>query len=101
MNIDLLKNKAGDFGLVSTGQFDAAISAVIFDHDSFTLSLEFNEEHDSMTLNVAVDAMYHNDLTDKTHLYIIGTDKTHIHEAYSVPLMHVNDIQDNNIGEWK
>ena len=101
MNIDLLQNKDGDFGLVSTGQFESPITGIIFDHEALSLSLEFGEAHDSMLLNVAVDETYTNALSQKTQLYIIGTDKKHIHEAYSAPLMHINDMQNNDVGEWK
>jgi hypothetical protein len=101
MNIDFLKNKDGDFGLVSTGQFPSIITGIIFDHKDMTLSLEFDETVESLTLNIAVDAAYLLDLTQKSQLFIIGTDKTHVHEAYSAPLLHINDIQDNDVGEWR
>ena len=100
MNIDFLMNKEGDFGLVTTGRFEAPVSGVIFDHENLTISLEFGATMDSMTLNVPVDAMYKDKLSLKNHVFMVGTDKKHIHEAYTVPLLHVNDFKNNDTGEW-
>lgn len=101
MEIDLLINKEKDLGLVSTGKLPDKISGIIFDHQTRTLSLEFGATMDSLDLNVEVDDEFIPFLTDANYLFYIGTDKTHIHEAYRVPLAHVNDLSDDMIGEWR
>ena len=101
MDIDLLMNKNNDFGLVATGKFDSVISGAIFDHDTHTLSLEFGETMDTMDLNVPIAEDFFNLLGNKNHIFLIGTDKRHIHEAYRIPLMHVNNHKNNgDVGEW-
>jgi hypothetical protein len=100
MNIDLLVNKDGDFGLVATGRFDNKISGVIFDHKDYLLSLEFSETMETMALNVPVDPSYVSQLATKQRLHMIGTDKKLIHEAYSVPLYHVNDSKTTSESDW-
>lgn len=100
MNIDLLVNKDGDFGLVSTGRFESKVSGVIFDHDNYLLSLEFAETMESMTLNIPVDPSYVETMAEKQHMHIVGTDTHLIHEAYSVPLYHVNDKSSTPEGDW-
>lgn len=100
MDIDLLINKNKDVGLVATGKFDSPVSGAIFDHQTHTLSLEFGETMDTLDLNVPVADDFVVILGNKNHLFLIGTDKRHIHEAYRVPLMHVNDYRGDDIGEW-
>ena len=101
MDIDLLINKTNDVGLVTTGKFDSTVTAAIFDHEALQISLEFGETMDSMYLNIPVSEDFVSYLTQKSHLFMIGTDKVHIHEAYKIPLMHVNDFKNSNVGEWK
>lgn len=102
MDIDLLISKTNDVGLVTTGKFEARVSGAIFDHETHSLSLEFAETLDSMTLNVPVADDFVPYLVQKSHIFLVGTDKRHIHEAYRIPLMHVNDYTANEeIGEWK
>lgn len=101
MNIDLLMNKDGDFGLVATGRFAAKVSGVIFDHKELQLSLEFADMMESMILNVPVDPDYTDRLSRKSKMHVVGTDKKLIHEAYSVPLYHVNDSQADAESEWR
>ena len=40
-------------------------------------------------------------LTQRNHMFVIGTDKKHIHEAFRIPLMHVNNLLNSEVGEWK
>ena len=100
MDIDLLINKNNDVGLVATGKFESPVSGIIFDHETQSLSLEFGETMDSMALNVPVADEIIPYLTQKNYLFLIGTDKRLIHEAYRVPLMHINDFADEEAGEW-
>ena len=100
MNIDLLLSKQHDLGLVFTGKFESTVTAAIFDHETHYISLEFGETMDSMVLNVPVSDDFINYMVQKPYLYMIGTDKTHIHEAYRIPLMHVNDAKASDVGEW-
>lgn len=100
MNIDLLISKTQDVGLVTTGKFDSIITAAIFDHETQMISLEMGEIMDTMHLNIPVSEEFLNYIKQRTFLYMIGTDKTHIHEAYRIPLMHINDVKQDNVGEW-
>ena len=101
MDIDLLHNKNGDFGLVVTGKFESPATAAIFDHETHLISLEFAQTMESMELNIPVSFDFVERLGQKEHLFIIGTDRHHIHEAYRIQLMHVNDLRDQGVGEWK
>jgi len=100
MNIDLLISKTQDVGIVTTGKFESKVTAVMVDHGTHELSLEFGELMDSMTMNIPVadDMMAY--IRNRNGIYIIGTDKTHIHEAYRVPIMHLNLKATDNVGEW-
>jgi len=101
MNIDLLISKNNDVGIVSTGKFESKVTAAIFDHETREMSLEFGETMDSMTLNVPIGEDMIGLLDERAYLYYIGTDKAHIHEAYRIPLMHVNNAKNSNVGEWR
>ena len=100
MNIDLLISKTHDVGLVTTGKFDTKVTAVMVDHGTQEISLEFGETMDSMPLNIPVGEDLMPYIRNRNGLYIIGTDKTHIHEAYHVPIMHMNLKDTANVGEW-
>jgi len=100
MNIDLLISKTQDIGLVTTGKFDSVVTAAIFDHETQLMSLEFGETMDTMNLNVPISDDFVNYIKQRSFLYMIGTDKTHIHEAYRIPLMHINDVKADKVGEW-
>lgn len=101
MDIDLLISKSQDVGLVTTGKFDSPVTAAIFDHATRHLSLEFGQTMDTLNLNIPVGEDLVPYLTQRSHLFMIGTDRSHIHEAYRIPLMHVNDNNDPSVGEWK
>ena len=101
MDIDLLISKTGDICLVATGKFKSPVIAAIFDHDTLEMSLEFGETMDSMDLNIPVSNDFVDYLIQKDSIFMIGTDTTHIHEAYRIPLMHLNDYKFQNGGEWK
>lgn len=101
MNIDLLINKTHDVGLVTTGKFESTITAVMLDHETLELSLEFGETMDSMAMNIPVGYDLIPFMRNRTKIFVIGTDKVHIHEAYDVPLVHINDAKSNDVGEWK
>ncbi len=101
MNIDLLINKTQDVGIVTTGKFESAVTAAILDHENQTISLEFGETMDSMDMNVPIADDLIPYLNQKTHLFVIGTDKVHIHEAYRIPLMHINNMNRKDVGQWK
>jgi hypothetical protein len=101
MDIDLLISKTQDVGIVTNGKFESAVTAAILDHETYMLSLEFGKTMDSMDMNIPVSHDFVPYLTNTSHLFVIGTDRAHIHEAYRIPLMHVNDYNSNNIGEWK
>lgn len=101
MNIDLLISKTDDVGIVSTGKFESKVTAAIFDHDTRSISLEFGETMDTMVLNVPVGEDIVPYLTQRNHMFVIGTDKKHIHEAFRIPLMHVNNLLNSEVGEWK
>lgn len=100
MDIDLLISKTDDICLVATGRFESPVTAAIFDNQSHKISLEFGETMETMDLNVPVGEEFVPYLAQRVSLYIIGTDKTHIHEAYQIPLMHVNDYSNDTAGEW-
>jgi hypothetical protein len=100
MDIDLLVSKSDDVGLVTTGKFDSRPTAAIFDHETHVMSLEFGETMESLSLNVAVGEDLMPYLLQRSHLFMIGTDTKHIHEAYRIPLMHVNDLRNADVGEW-
>ena len=100
MDIDLLISKNGDVCLVSTGRFKSPVTAAIFDHETQEMSLEFGETMESMDLNIPVSHDIISYLSQKDSLFIIGTDKVHIHEAFRIPLMHLNDFKSQNVGEW-
>ncbi|PCI00723.1 MAG: hypothetical protein COB76_02880 [Alphaproteobacteria bacterium] len=100
MDIDLLINKNKDVGLVATGKFDSPVSGIIFDHQTQSLSLEFGQTMETLDLNVPISEDFIPHIAHKNHLFLIGTDKRHIHEAYRVPLIHVNDYKDKNVEEW-
>jgi hypothetical protein len=101
MDIDLLVNKTDDVGLVATGKFESRVTAAIFDHETQSMSLEFGETMDSMDLNIPIGEDLIPYLTQRQYLFMIGTDLKHIHEAYRIPLMHVNNLRDSNVAEWK
>lgn len=101
MNIDLLINKTHDVGLVTTGKFESPVTAAIIDHEKQELSLEFGETMDAMVMNIPVADDLIPYIRNRNKLFIIGTDRVHIHEAYDVPIMHLNDAKSQNIGEWK
>lgn len=100
MDIDLLISKNNDVGLVVTGRLPSTVSGAIFDHETRTLSLEFGEIMESMVLNVPVADDFIPRMTHKNHMYLVGTDRQHIHEAYRVPLIHINDYAQDDVGEW-
>jgi hypothetical protein len=101
MNIDLLINKTHDVGIVTTSKFESRVTAAIFDHQTHELSLEFGATMDSLALNIPVSFDFVPYLAQRGLLFFIGTDKTLIHEAYQIPLMHINDMAiENPNGEW-
>ncbi len=100
MNIDLLISKTQDVGIVTTGKFPSKVTAAIIDHETYEISLEFGETMDSMTMNIPVADDMMSYINNRNGLYVIGTDKTHIHEAYQVPVMHVNAAKSHDVGEW-
>ncbi len=100
MNIDLLISKTQDVGLVTTGKFPSTVTAAIVDHETQEISLEFGETMDSMALNIPVAEDILPYLNNRNGLYIIGTDKVHIHEAYRVPIMHLNNMKSHDVKEW-
>jgi hypothetical protein len=100
MNIDLLISKTHDVGLVTSGKFDSIVTAAMFDHETQSISLEFGETMDTMHLNVPIAEDFVNYIKQRTYLYMIGTDKSFIHEAYRIPLMHINDTKADKVGEW-
>jgi hypothetical protein len=100
MNIDLLVSKDQDVGIVSTGKFESRVTAALFDHETGLISLEFGETMDSMPLNIPVSEELTSFLNNRSHLYVIGTDRKHIHEAYRIPLMHLNMANAPDVGEW-
>jgi len=101
MDIDLLINRTDDVGLVATGKFEARVTAAIFDHETHELSLEFGETMDSMPLNIPLADDLVPYLVQRTRIFMIGTDTKHIHEAYAIPLMHVNNFKNVDVGDWK
>jgi len=100
MNIDLLISKNHDIGLVTTGKFPSQVTAAIIDHDTQEISLEFGETMDSMPLNIPIGEDMMNYFNNRNNLFVIGTDKVHIHEAYRIPLMHVNNAKSRDVKEW-
>ena len=101
MEIDLLISKTHDVGLVTTGKFESPVTAAIYDHETGVISLEFGQTMDTLELNIPVAGDFAAYLAQRSFLFMIGTDRAHIHEAYRVPLMHVNDYKsDETIGEW-
>lgn len=54
MNIDLLRSKSGNFGLICDAALPAVPKVALFDRDKGILSLEFGTEHDALMCNVAV-----------------------------------------------
>jgi hypothetical protein len=101
MNVDLLISQTQDVGIVTTAKLPSKITAVIIDHETHEISLEFGETMDSLTMNIPVADDIMAFINNRNGLYVIGTDKTHIHEAYHVPMMHVNSDKSDGIGEWK
>ena len=101
MDIDLLISKGHDVGLVSNGKFENIVTAAIFDHETRRISLEFGEAMDSMNLNIPVTEEFVPYLSQRSHLFMIGTDRTYIYEAYDIPLIHINDFKDPELGGWK
>ena len=101
MNIDLLINKTHDVGIVTTSKFESRVTAAIFDHQTHEISLEFGATMDSLTMNIPVAYDIVPDLVQRGSLFFIGTDRELIHEAYQIPLMHVNDMAAKPTqGEW-
>lgn len=100
MNIDFLISKTQDVGIVTTGKFPSKVTAVMYDHETMEMSLEFGETMDSMSLNIPLAEEYKSYLNNRSGLYIIGTDKVHIHEAYRAPIVHLNQNKDSDVGEW-
>ena len=94
MDIDLLINKMNEVGLVASGQFDSTVSAAIFDHIDRTITLEFGETMDSMPLNIIVGDDFVPYLRQTGYLHLIALEKKKIIEARQIPLMHVNDFDD-------
>lgn len=54
MNIDLLRSKAGDFGLICDETFPSIPRVILFDREKGTLSLEFEAQHEALVCNVPV-----------------------------------------------
>lgn len=102
MDIDLLISKTNDICLVATGRFNSTVTAAIFDNESHKLSLEFGETMETMDMNIPVSEEFVPYLIQRQNLFIIGTDIKHIHEAYQIPLMHINDYaaEEQSQGEW-
>ena len=100
MNVDLLISKTDDVGIVTTGKLPSRVTAAIIDHETNEVSLEFGETMDSMTMNVPISDDLMAYINNRNGMYIIGTDKTHIHEAYQVPMMHINNTKSSDIGDW-
>lgn len=101
MNIDLLINKTHDVGIVTTSKFESPVTAAIFDHQTHEISLEFGATMDSLSLNIPVAYDLVPYLIQRGSLFFIGTDKELIHEAYQIPLMHINDMTSKpTSGEW-
>lgn len=106
MDIDLLINKSHEVGLVATGAFDSPVSAAIFDHIAQTITLEFAETMDSLSLNITVAPDFIPYLVQTGYLHLILVEKKKIVEARQIPLMHVNDFsnEDNDDmveGGWR
>lgn len=54
MNIDLLKTKTNDYGLVCDAPLPAMPQAAIFDSKQGIMSIEFGSEFDALVCNVSV-----------------------------------------------
>lgn len=96
MDIDLLINKMNEVGLVASDKFDSTVSAAIFDHIERTITLEFGETMDSMELNVVVGDEFIPYLRQTGYLHLIALEKKKIVEARQIPLMHVNDFDEED-----
>jgi hypothetical protein len=88
MELDLLINKTGEYGIVTTHQFEAKPSAAFFDHDTLRLSLEFSETMDSVPLNVTVALDHAEALILRNQIYFVVYEGDFIVMAETIPLIH-------------
>ena len=95
MNIDLVKSKDGQVGLISDTSFPNEINGVIFDRPNMTLSLEFAETFDSMELNIPVDHDFLPFLIQNDTIHIGVVEHNFVKTATQVPLRAIG-INEND-----
>lgn len=94
MQIDLLLTAKGDVGLVADKAFDTDPSGVIYDALEQSLSLEFAQTFDSITLNVPVSGEFSEFLLHARAVHYGVVDRGRVVKALQLPLMHLNVIWD-------
>ncbi len=89
MNIDLLKTKINEYGLVCDGALPALPQHAIFDSKQGVMSLEFGRDYDALVCNVNVAHEWRLSLSLVTSILVGCVDKGTLIYAERVPLTSI------------
>lgn len=96
MQIDLLRARSGEVGLLGNSEFDAPVAGVIFDVQQRSLTLEFGETADSILMNVPVGEEFVQTLKKEPVVHICIVVKGRIVQASQAPLVKVSIDEDDD-----
>ncbi len=94
MQIDLLVSAKGEIGMVADKAFETDPSGVIYDALEQSISLEFSETFDSMTLNVPVSGEFAEHILHSDFIHYGVFENGRVSKAAQLPLMLVNVVWD-------
>lgn len=86
MNIDLLRDKFGQFGLVCDQGFEQTPKAALFDPSQGVLSLEFDVGRDALVCNVAVVEEWRTPLSMEDSILIGAVSDSFVQMAERIPI---------------
>ncbi len=89
MNIDLLKTKTDEYGLVCDVALPTTPQAAIFDSRQGVLSLEFGRDYDALVCNVSVAHEWRLSLSLVTSILVGCIDKGTLISAERIPLTSI------------
>lgn len=92
MQIDLLVTAKGDVGLIADTAFETDPSGAIYDALEQSLSLEFAQTFDSITLNVPVSEEFSERLLHAHAVHYGVVERGRVIKALQLPLMHLNVV---------
>lgn len=86
MNIDLLRTRSGEFGLVCDQVFQQTPKAALFDVGQGIISLEFDHDSEALVCNVAVVEEWRLSLSLEDYILLGTVQSSVVHAAERIPL---------------